>query len=304
MTILSPILTRRTFLGGAGASVALAAAQSAASALLPIPPLPVVAMLCETDGLGPLEASMTSQHLELQTILLAPPHGSARCQSTGNEVLASAVHRLLLRTGGKVPVLQLQSDVVRARSIGPESGLPTLLFGSFSGYWTVAGEGHRADPHPVLTRLLRASPKLYIDDLLLSNRMSSHPALCSLGPRTITGLCSPIDPAIDFASSHLRSGAIGQLKHISASLRIQDVANRLEATAIHQRLVADSSSDSLAALHLRGAVSVHPTIALHGSRGHMQIALYTARDRHDTLAVRLQHFASLARGDSTLRDRG
>lgn len=304
MTILSPILTRRTFLGGAGAAVALAAAQSAAGALLPLPPLPVVAMLCETDGLGPLEAVMTSQHLELQTILLVSPHGSARCQPRYSEKLASAVHSMLLRTDGKVPMSQLQSSVVRVHSFCIEPKLPTLLLGSFSGFWPVSEEAHRADPHPSVTRLLRTSRSVYIDDLDLGNRMSRHPALTSLRRRTITGLCSSIDPAVDFACSHVRSGAIGRLKFISASLRIQDVANRLEATAIHERLSADPSPNSVVPLHFRGTASIRPSLTLRGSCGQLQIALYTALDRRDTIAGRLQHFTTLARDDSTFANRG
>ena len=304
MTILNPTLSRRTFLGGAGASIALAAAQSAASTLVPLPPLPVVAMLCETDGLGPLEVAMASQHLDVRTILLAPPHDFARCRRADGQKLASALHRLLPGRDGKVKVLRLQPEAVRACPLRIEPDLPTLLLGSFSGYWPVSEEAHRADPHPSVTRLLRTSPNVYIDDLDLGDRMSRHPALSSLQRRTVTGLCSSIDPAVDFACSHVRSGEIGQLKFISASLRIQDVANRLEATAIHERFWANPSTNSIIRLHFRGTASIHPRLTLRGSCGHLQIALYTALDRRDTIAGRLQRFTTLARGDSTFANRG
>jgi hypothetical protein len=300
MPSLNATFSRRTFLGGVGASVATAVAHTAASALLPPAPLAVNALMRGADALAALEATLASPHLDLRAILMAPPRGSAGRASTGEEAqenLAPAVHRLLARSGSKALVFELRPNGLQP-SFDREPGLPTLLLGSFSGYWIIAETTNRVDQYPTLTRLLHASPRVYVDDPLLATRIASAPALAALAPRTTAGLCSSVDPAVDFALSHLRSGAIGPVTQISTSLRGRDAANRLEARAVHQRLLAGSSPGSFPALRFKGVASVHPVITLRGTRGHLQIALYTARDRHVMLPVRLQHFTSVARGNA------
>jgi hypothetical protein len=305
MSTLNPTLTRRSFLGGAGASVAVTVAHSTASALLPPAPLAVNALLEEDDALAGLEATLANSDLELRAIFVAAPYGVLGRGSTGEEArerLASAVHRLLIRTGSKVPVFELQPHWGSRPSFGWDLNISALLLGSFSRTSSNLGQTNKANLHPTLIRLLGVSPWIYVDDPLLASRITNLPALTAIGSRIIAGLCSPLDPAVDFALTHLRSGAIGEVTEISASLRQRDRINRLEAAAIHRRLVEASTSESLPALRLTRVASVHPAVTLYGRHGQVQIALYTAHDRHVTLPLRLERFTSIARDNHRLQN--
>ena len=280
-------------MGGAGASVAMAAAQSTAVELLSLTPLPVNVLLYGSDAIPLLEAALSNPRLDLRTILQVPVTGSWQSFTTG-QGSTSAMHQLLAKTGSKARVLdQLPRDCFER-----ELRLPTLLFGSFTRCWMEDSTSARKEVDRSLIGLLGNSTSVYIDDLLLASRLSRYQALSPLATRMVSGLCSPVDPAVEFAISHLCSGAIGPVIHISASLRGNDVPNQLEARAIYQRLPARLSQKTFPALQFRGSPLLRPAITLRGARGHLQIAMYSAQDRRDMLARRLQRFITFACGDS------
>lgn len=266
MTFLSGQLSRRTFLSGAGASLAATVAQAAAKPLLPPPPIRVQVLLDDQQSLQFLGSVLTHHDFDVRTII------------TRSFDLVAPLDRLLEKR--KLSPLHFALDADAPHSIS--AGLPMLVFGNW------------INKDRQLIPLLRQRVTAYLDDPDLSHRIAARAASRLLAERSLVGLYSPLDPVAEFAVQRVHSGGMGPVVDIVTNIDPRDATNAWEAAAIQRRLVREQKHIRFRTVAARKAVSA---VTVTCSRGIISIPLYSVREREESLTIRLSHFASVARGE-------
>jgi len=270
MSLRSIPLSRRTFLGGAGASLALTVAHATVRPLLTSAPIQVQVIVDGPSSLSLLGLALGHPAFEAQSILLT------------SQDLLPAAKAILQERSIFPPLCTWNGDETR------DSVLQTaLVFGTFP--WLRP----EIKAHTQFLEMLRSRSFLYLDDPVFAKKFTNSIRTRSAGPRCTSGLCSPLDPAIEFVVEHLRSGSMGSLRTVTTSFKRHDIISSLEVLAIHQRLLqkSDSLKQVVVPLRMTVASDSQPFMSLSGSRGCLQVPLYNARVRDGLLPLRLQAFA-------------
>jgi hypothetical protein len=265
MNLRSAALTRRAFLGGAGAAVAVTAAHSAVGPFLPRP-LEVAALIDGEYGLAGLE-----KVFELTTFDL-------RAAITSSPGLRSNATRLLSQKASGTDLLNLplrHSEIVQ---------LPDTLL--IFGLW---------DAEQDLLPLLRARNAIFIDNPLLGIRISQahyrfrHPEL------SFVGMTSVLDPLVEHVEERIRSGVVGELQDCTIATRKNDLINIVEGIGVARRVSHNGGLTKIRKISTRNLL---PGVLMTCSRGQLHVPFYSPTERLLACPLRLQHFASVARGDT------
>lgn len=283
---LNPTLSRRNFLGLAGASLAMTVAESSMANALSRAPLAVNIALSEADALDGLGQALSNPDLDVCTVLIDNSRiGAPRAMAS--KTLSALVRDAIHHAGSKVRVADLKSNGT-TDLVASSAELPLLLLGSFPG---LSGSSKETAALPLM-RLLLASRGVYVDEPQLAAETMKRYKQKTISRKIIPGYCSAVDPAVQFALQHLHSDAFGRVKLISVSVRPSDSRNLYEAKAIYARMVTDQTNHTLPACRLMAVPRVRPALTLYGCQGHLQVGLYSERDRREMLPLRLKHFAS------------
>jgi hypothetical protein len=267
MNLKSPTLTRRTFLEGAGAAVAVTIAHAKFHTLLTDRPLEVATLLDGEASLAALRSVIASRALSLQAALAT------------SVALRGKATKLLRQMSMPIVASGLslrQTDLLQ---------LPDALL--IFGRWQ--------DTEPTLLPALQHRLAIYVDDPALAMKLGKGRAVYSRPERTLAGLTSMMDPAVEHAEWRLRSGVMGDVSDLAVVIRNRDEISELEAAAALRQVSKDKlipKARRMVTLNLQAGI--HVTCA----RGQLHIPLYSAEERMKTLPFRLQHFALVARGEA------
>jgi hypothetical protein len=266
MKIASAQITRRSFLGVAGASVVASVASATGNPLLLRSPMRVHVAVDSEVSLKALDCTLAFSELCVQTVF------------SSSELLRASVTRSA-KVGTEPSTVRLFSPGQRSAAF---EKLPWLIFGPWLG------------SEQKLISLLRRSQAVYIDDPALSLQLTDILGSRQTPARSLIGLYSSFDQIVNFASLRISSNAMGEVRDIAVNLHLQDTTNALEAANVH-RLMANSGS--IPSLRVVAAHSARPAVHISCKRGQLRIPLYSARERRETLPLRLQHFVAVARGE-------
>ena len=291
---LNPILSRRSFLGLAGASLALTVAEAVVP--LPTDAIPVHAAVGHRDGLQELSWVLRDPRFDLRAVFVDGAATSTRAAAE----LGPQAYDAVRRTGSRARVVTLTHGRA-AYPLRSSAALPLLWLGSFPGFVLQSLASETSAERSPLSHLLKACRSLYVGHLPMAEfvaaRLGRQPDSLN-APKTYLGFCSAVDPLVDFALEHVRSGALGRLREVSASLRPRDASNALEAKRIYERLAAGPAHTSaVLSLSYLGVSRVQPSVILSGSAGRLQIELYSNRDRLAMLPLKLGRFREHRLGD-------
>jgi hypothetical protein len=267
MNIKSPTLTRRTFLAAAGAAVAGTAAHAMVNPWLAGSPLKVASLLDGEAALRGLNSLLNMPEFALQAIVVS------------SITLQQSVSRLLLRRAQSVPVLALPPGL-RSRADLADA---LLIFGP----WKASDQK--------LLPLLRQRLPVYVDDPTLALRLATVMPGRLLPDRSLVGLISLLDPAVEFAGKRIRSGVMGAISDVAVTRRERSPILALEAAAVLNQLAGARSQVALRHVVTRNAP---PGIYVCCERGQLQIPLHSSEERRQALPFRLLHFVPVARGEA------
>jgi hypothetical protein len=275
MKMKSLTFSRRTFLGGAGATIAVTAAYGAVDRFIAAPPVSVAVLL---DG----EFSFAS----LQSIVNSPLFNLAGIFAS-SEVLRDKASKMLRRNGIRLA----SSTLPLGRADITQLSASLLIFGRW--------EGTERRLVPVLQR----SKAIYVDDPLLAMQLANRTDWSSRKQNTVVGLTSVLDPAVEDARCRLRSGLMGEFSDLAITLRRDDVISRWEAAgALHYMFDGGTRLTPRIVTTLNVAPAIHVT----GVSGRLRIPIGSAKERAEMLPVCLEHFFLTARGETipaiSLRD--
>jgi hypothetical protein len=266
MNFESPVLTRRAFLGGAGAAVAVTAAHSAVGPFFRPRPLEIAALIDDEYGLAVLDKA-----IDLATFKL-------RATITSSADLRSGAIRLLVRkaSGGAVHNLPLRHlDIVQL----PDN---LLVFGR----WNAEKD---------LLPLLRGRNAIFVDNPLLGVKLGQSKSIFQHPELSLVGMTSVLDPLVEHVGDRIRSGVMGQLQDVAITTRKYDIINRLEGIAVTEQISHNTSPTRVRNMFTS---NISPGVLLTCSHGQLHVPFYSAEARLITLPFRLRHFASVARGDA------
>jgi hypothetical protein len=157
-----------------------------------------------------------------------------------------------------------------------------LIFGRWQGY------------EPMLLHLLQRRLAIYVDDPALAVKLGKGRVVHPHQERSLAGLTSMMDPALEHAESRLRSGVMGDVSDLAVVIRNRDEISDLEVAAALRQLAKHKRVPKERRMVTRNLqAGIHVTCV----RGQLHVPLYSAEERTQTLPLRLQHFALVARGE-------
>jgi len=265
MNLKSPMLTRRTFLGGAGAAVAVA--HASVNPLLADRPLKVTAVLDGEASLSALRSVIESPIFNLQAALAT----SAALRGRANKLFGQT----------SMPVVASDLSLRQIDLLGLPDAL--LIFGRWRGAETS------------LLPLLRCRMAIYVDNPALAMKLGEERPIYWRPERTLAGLISMMDPVVEHAEWRLRSDVMGDVSDLALVVRNRDEISEFEAGAALRQLAEDKTLPKARRIV---TLNLQPGIHVTCARGQLHIPLYSAKERAQTLPFRLQHFALVARGEA------
>jgi hypothetical protein len=258
--------TRRTFLEGAGAAVAATFAHASLNTLLTDRSLEVAALLDGEASLAALGGVIASPFLSLRAAIVS----SAALRAEANNLLRQAAMAVVASD------LSLRQTAVLQRRDA------LLIFGRWQG------------TEPTLSPVLHRRSAIYVDDPALAMKLGKARSVYFRPERTLVGLISMMDSAVTHAESRLRSGVMGKISDIAVVIRNRDDISELEAAAALRQLAEGKTTPKARRV---ATLNVKPSIHITCCRGRLNIPLYSAAERTQTLPLWLQHFALVARGE-------
>jgi hypothetical protein len=266
MTLSTPRFTRRMFLGGAGATVAVTAANAATSSLLTLRPLEVAVLLDGDDAIGSLRQVLGASQFEARVIVAEA--GALRGQ----------VRKLIDRPMPIGPI-----STFKASRRNPIQSVEALvIFGSWK---------NSLDQLPWL---FRQSLPVYVDDPTLALRLSTRIPARSIPKRSLVGLNAPLDPTCQFARERIQAGATGALTDLAIIGRRAGPIFALEAAAVLDQVVGSQKLRSVRWVISRSNQSC---LDVRCASGHFRIPIFHNQEREGLLPIRLAHFAAVARNE-------
>jgi hypothetical protein len=264
MNLKSPILSRRAFLGSAGAVVAVTTAHAAVPPFFRQRPLDIGAFIDGEDGLAGLSQVLETAAFELR-VTVASSNG-----------LRGHANKLLTQKASRGPVFEFS---LQDREI---MQLPDTLL--VFGRWNIDGN---------LSPLLRDTKAIYVDDPLLGVQLGQSTSIFKHLDHSLVGMTSPLDLRVEHAEQRLRSQVMGELQDLTIATRRNDSINRLEGAAVVRRVSQSDGATNVREIFTR---NLFPSVLITCARGQLQVPLCSAKQRFLTLPLRLEHFFSVTRG--------
>lgn len=260
--------SRRTFLGGAGAALAVTTAQAAVNPLMGSRPLEVAVLLDGEGAFEGLRSTLGLKEIVPRIIIASSSAGSEKARRLHPEGVTVCSLRALVSVGRP-----LSGSVDAALIFGP---------------WRTSDA--------TLMPLLREDLPVYVDDPALATVLAATIPTRQLPKCSSVGLMSHFDPVVEVAGERLRSGLMGAVRDVALVRRGQNPILALEAAATLDVLSSMFGKLDVRRVATRNAQS---SIDIRCERGQLQVPICSLNERNQAIPIRLQHFAYLVRNEAS-----
>lgn len=275
MKIELPSVSRRTFLRGMGATIAVTSACGALEYFTTPPALSVAILV---DG----ESSLAS----LRDFIKSPLFNPERV-FVSSATLRGRINRVLRADRPGLACLDMSYGDVRSS----ESWDNIVILGDWKGI------EHELEP------ILRKSRAIYVDSPVTAMKLAAGSGRNWEKHTTVVGLTSPVDAAVEGARHLLSAGSVGRISDLAVTVRRGDTVARWEVAGALRHIF---NGKVVPRTRIISTLNVASGIHITGASGKLRVPICSAKERAEMLSACREDFYLATRGEAipsiSLRD--
>ncbi len=266
MTIELPALSRRTFLRGMGATIAVTSACGAVEYFSILAPLSIALLVDGDSAVGSLRGFINSPLFNPGRVFVS------------SATLRDRVDKVLRVERPGLPCLDLPSANARSSDLCAS----IVVLGAWKGI------------EQQLEPILRKSKAVYVDNPVTAMNLAAGTGSHWEKQRTVVGLTSPVDAAVEGARQLLNSGSVGRISDLAVTVRRGDTVARWEVAGALRRIF---DGRVFPGPRIISTVNVSSGVHITGATGKLRVAICSAKERAEMLSACREDFYLAARGE-------